>query len=88
MTHSSTARPGSESARHRPVPDCGLATGTVVFTLDGALPVEFLEPGDRIVTRAGARVLRRIDVVAGGGFVLGFDRPEVIYADGQELLAN
>lgn len=39
----------------------GLPVGTVVLTLDGALPVEFLSAGDRIVTRAGVRVLRRID---------------------------
>ena len=33
----------------------GLLVGTRVRTLDGILPVEYLEPGDRVVTRAGAR---------------------------------
>ncbi|MCB1331206.1 MAG: Hint domain-containing protein [Maritimibacter sp.] len=35
-----------------PVPSChnGLGLGTGVLTADGELPVEYLEPGDRIVT--------------------------------------
>ena len=40
----------------------GIAMGSTVLTLDGALPVEFLSPGDRILTRAGARRLRSIEV--------------------------
>ena len=40
----------------------GLAAGTRVLTLDGALPVEHLLPGDRIVTRdRGAVPLHGID---------------------------
>lgn len=35
----------------------GLAVGTTVLTLDGALPVEYLAPGDRILTRSGLRRL-------------------------------
>ncbi len=35
-----------------------MAVGTCVLTLDGAIPVEFLNPGDRILTRTGARTLR------------------------------
>lgn len=38
----------------------GIATGTVVMTADGALPVDFLAPGDRVVTRSGMRVLREV----------------------------
>jgi Hint domain len=38
----------------------GLAAGTVVMTADGALLVDFLEPGDQIITRSGMRVLREI----------------------------
>lgn len=62
----------------------GLGAGTRILTLDGALPVEFLHPGDRVITRTGARVLRAITVdvcedetvirVRPGA--LGFDRPE------------
>ena len=41
----------------------GLLAGTQVRTLDGLIPVEFLEPGDRIVTRDGARQLMAISVL-------------------------
>ena len=60
----------------------GIAMGAGIATPDGVLPVEYLAPGDRIVTRSGLRVLRR--VVAGeyvGRLVrvvpgaLGHDRP-------------
>ncbi len=63
----------------------GIALGTRVLTLQGALAVEFLEPGDRVITRAGARVLRAVEIsvirdaqvvtVAAGA--LGHDRPDV-----------
>ena len=62
----------------------GIAAGTTVLTLQGALPVEYLSPGDRVITRAGARVLRAVEVsvqtdapvvrVAQGA--LGHDRPD------------
>ena len=62
----------------------GLAAGTHVMTLDGPLPVEFLQPGDRIVTRHGVRHLRDIHVslrrkvpaVTIRASALGHDRPE------------
>ncbi|MCF2903517.1 Hint domain-containing protein [Octadecabacter sp. CECT 8868] len=39
----------------------GLAAGTTVMTLDGELPVEHLNAGDRVITRdAGMSVLREI----------------------------
>ncbi|WP_095589892.1 hypothetical protein [Actibacterium ureilyticum] len=72
----------------RPTPqhDTGtLAIGTMVMTLDGALPVEYLTPGDRIVTRAGLRILRQIDTPAPHRFALFFDQPQVIYADGRQI---
>jgi hypothetical protein len=59
-----------------------LASGTVVLTLDGALPVDFLAPGDRIVTRDGARRLAAISrlclahAVAIDPGVFGAARPE------------
>ncbi len=37
-----------------------VSVGTLVLTLDGAIPVEFLNPGDRIITRAGAQTLRAV----------------------------
>ena len=39
-----------------------IAQGARVMTLDGALPVEFLSPGDRVVTRSGAMRLRAIEM--------------------------
>lgn len=61
----------------------GIAAGTPVLTLDGALPVEYLSPGDRVVTRAGARRIAQVEVtvirnarmvrIAAG--TLGVDRP-------------
>lgn len=62
----------------------GLLAGTQVRTLDGLLPVEFLAPGDRIVTRAGSRLLasvsvrrrRGLDLIRIRATTLGHDRPE------------
>jgi hypothetical protein len=66
------------------LPVTGMAAGTKVRTLDGVLPVEYLQPGDRIVTRSGARRLvavsvrqsRALDVVRVKAGTLGFDRPD------------
>lgn len=63
-----------------------LVVGTIIYTLDGALPVEHLIPGDRVITRAGARELRAV-AADENGFTLSFDGPEIIYADGVETLA-
>lgn len=63
----------------------GLLPGTEVLTLDGALPVEVLVPGDKIITRScGLAILKGIEhgyqmcetvrVRAGS---LGHDRPEI-----------
>lgn len=60
----------------------GIGAGTLVLTAEGEMPVEHLAVGDRIITRSGARVLRRITshVVRGGYRIrpqaLGQDRPE------------
>ncbi len=40
----------------------GMLAGTSVLTLDGSLPVEFLEPGDRVLTRMGSRRISRVEV--------------------------
>jgi len=34
-----------------PAPKAGFVVGTVLLTQDGEMPVEFLSPGDRIITR-------------------------------------
>jgi hypothetical protein len=40
----------------------GCATGTAILTLQGALPVEYLCAGDRIITRNGVRSLSHISM--------------------------
>lgn len=77
-------------------PAPGMLAGTMVRTLDGVLPVDYLTPGDRIVTRNGARRLtsisvqarKRIDLVRIRASTLGHDRPEqdLLVAPGQSLL--
>jgi hypothetical protein len=60
----------------------GIGAGTLVLTLEGELPIEHLAAGDRLITRAGARTLRRITshkvreawIISPGA--LGTDRPE------------
>jgi hypothetical protein len=74
----------------------GLLAGTQIRTLDGLLPVEFLEPGDRIVTRAGSRRLVAVSVVQRRmarvvrirATTLGHDRPEqdLLLAPGQPVM--
>ncbi|ALG90139.1 MULTISPECIES: Hint domain-containing protein [Actibacterium] len=75
----------------------GLAQGSIVLTLDGALPVEFLNKGDRIITRSGARVLRGLAArtLAGAPFrirpgALGHDHPceTLLVAPGQRVLVR
>ena len=41
----------------------GLAPGTRVMTMDGMIPVEFLDEGDRVITRSGMRRIVRVEVV-------------------------
>jgi hypothetical protein len=73
----------------------GMAQGTAVLTADGLLPVEFLAPGDRIITRDGLRVLVDVSVQVMVGEVVrvsassqGHARPEedVILGCDQALL--
>lgn len=76
----------------------GVVAGTGIRTLDGLLPVEFLEPGDRIVTRSGARRLVALSVQLRRGAslvrirasTLGHDRPErdLLVAPGQRILVR
>jgi hypothetical protein len=49
--------PGAHAAERPATERKGIAAGCRVLTLDGEIPVEFLSPGDRIVTRAGMRRL-------------------------------
>jgi hypothetical protein len=70
--------------------------GTLIRTLDGLLPVEYLNPGDRIVTRDGALRLMSLAVAAHPkaelvcirATMLGLDQPErdLWLAPGQRLM--
>lgn len=53
-------------------PTATMPAGTVVLTLRGALPVENLHRGDRLVTRAGATVLKRVHSPYPNFFALEF----------------
>lgn len=77
-------------------PAPGMLAGTMVRTLDGVLPVEYLTPGDRIVTRSGARRVtsvsvqarKMVELVRIRASTLGHDRPEqdLLVAPGQPIL--
>jgi hypothetical protein len=73
-----------------------IMVGTPVLTLEGELPVEFLQPGDRILTRSGARKVAQVEVtvvhnarvVRISHGTLGVDRPteDVTVSAGQQIL--
>ena len=62
----------------------GVLQGTKVLTLDGEIPVDFLEIGDRVLTCAGASVLKSIEIsvvtnarmIRISASTLGQERPE------------
>jgi hypothetical protein len=74
----------------------GLLLGTPVLTLDGELPVEYIAPGDRVVTRNGLRRVTSVEVtrVENARVVclacdsLGIGRPqqETVVAPAQAIL--
>ncbi len=85
MTELPSGQARGVSARTRPdVPSAGFAAGSIILTLDGALPVEFLSPGDRVITRdQGMAILRGVrrtevtcDMVSIMAGTLGHTRPE------------
>ncbi|MFN3992808.1 MAG: Hint domain-containing protein [Tabrizicola flagellatus] len=73
-----------------------MLAGTMVRTLDGLIPVDFLTPGDRVVTRAGARRLtsvsvvarKQVDLVRIKASTMGHDRPDqdLLLSPGQPVL--
>ena len=79
-------------------PLMAVIAGTPVLTLEGELPVEFLQPGDRILTRAGARrlvqvavsVVRNARVVRIAHGTLGVDCPteDVTVSAAQQILVR
>ncbi|MDZ4095512.1 MAG: Hint domain-containing protein [Paracoccaceae bacterium] len=85
-----------KDAQHPPRALCGLTAGTPVLTLAGVMPVEFLTPGDRIITRNGARPLRaiRVEVVTSARMIrvcasaIGIDQPQddILIRPDQQIL--
>ena len=77
-------------------PKPGMLAGTMVRTLEGVLPVEYLTPGDRIVTRAGMRRLasvsvvsrKMVDLVRIRASTVGHDRPDqdLLLSPGQPVV--
>lgn len=61
MTQSLTGRTRSMRVP-LPISRSGFGLGTSILTTDGAIPVEFLEPGDRVITqdRGAVRLARTI----------------------------
>ena len=62
MSHATLGLVLAYQPDHAAIPTHGFAMGAGVLTLDGILPVEYLSPGDRIVTRNGARRLAAVEV--------------------------
>ncbi len=69
-------------------PIAGLNSGTRVFTLEGPVVVEALQPGDRIVTRSGALALRALSCVAPSMYRMEFDAPEVVYLEDSQIRSD
>lgn len=78
------------------LPAPGMLAGTMVRTLEGVLPVEYLTPGDRIITRAGMRRLasisvlsrKMVDLVRIRASTMGHDRPDqdLLLSPGQRVV--
>ena len=56
------AKPSAQTLAPAVTTLMAVVAGTPVLTLDGEMPVEFLQPGDRVLTRAGARRLKQVEV--------------------------
>ena len=76
--------------------EAGFAPGTLVMTLDGTIPVEFLNAGDRVITRRGVRKIKAIArqvlpagaprVVVSAEALGGKPAKDLILMPGQKLL--
>ncbi len=62
MAHLAQAQFAHDNGVQEIFTDAGILIGTPVMTLDGALPVEFISPGDRVITRNGMRKVLSIEV--------------------------
>ncbi len=76
----------------------GLSAGTMVLTLEGEMPVEFLSAGDKVITRdSGVAVLRKVHAhkvktaaIALTAGSLGHNRPDsdMVLPAGQQILVR
>lgn len=76
----------------------GIIAGTMILTLDGELPVQFLAPGDRVITRSGAKkvqsvevkVVRDANLIRISASSLGHERPadDIFVAPSQQILVR
>jgi hypothetical protein len=69
-------------------PSTTLPAGTIVLTLRGALSVEDLHRGDRVVTKAGASEVKRVHTRDPDNFTLEFDNHETVYVLGDPALPS
>lgn len=96
MAHLAQAQFTVENGAQQIFTDAGLALGTPVLTLDGDLPVEFILPGDRVITRNGMRRVVQVEVtqvenarvVAISRDRMGVGRPadDILVAPSQQIL--
>lgn len=64
MSHAAIGHYSADLSAKTIFVDAGMLLGTPVLTLDGELPVEFLAPGDRVLTRGGMRRVQSIEVTS------------------------
>jgi hypothetical protein len=96
MAHLAQAQFAVENGVEEIFTEAGVLLGTPVLTLDGELPVEFIMPGDRVITRNGMRKVVQVEVtrvenarvVAISRDSLGVGRPteEMMVAPNQPVL--
>jgi len=74
---------GSHNIRYIPpattYPSATIPVGTIVLTLRGALPVEDLHRGDRLVTRSGAATVERVYAHSPENFTLEYGSRDAVY---------
>ena len=95
MEPKSVGRNGNNAVREQ-FEVTGLMAGAVIMTLEGEMPVQYLSPGDRVVTRdTGMAVVRAVrprrltgDAVSIMAGSLGHTRPDrdVLVPAGQKIL--
>jgi len=66
MIHSTPIAAGLRVGDMAPASPVAIAPDTTILTLDGALPVDHLYPGDKVITRHGARSVLTVDRIALG----------------------